>query len=55
MPEDGFQQIVECDLTAVGVHLRFCGDYVRLPDMQLSRVLNEESSLVIWDGIGKYS
>jgi hypothetical protein len=41
MPQDGSQQVVESDVTAMRVQLRFGRDDVRLADVQLGRVFDE--------------
>jgi hypothetical protein len=44
MAKHGFEQVVERDLTAMRIRLGLGGDKVRLADMQLRRILNNEDA-----------
>lgn len=54
MTENSPQQIIKCDLAAVGVQLRLRGDHMGLTDAQFRGVFDDKDALLLRDRIGQH-
>jgi hypothetical protein len=55
MTKDGLEQVVEGNLVAVRIGLRLRGDDMRLADMQLRRVFDDQDAVLFRDRVGQYT